>query len=494
MAENADFDINIKVKGEQDVDNLAKKINKLNSAMKEISDRTEAGDSRISNFTEYKFLEKERNKAINLLEKQRKAQEKKKREDEDAILTRYKMETNIRKQFMSETAESERDHQNLIKETAAIINGALKSRQEQEKRLKDYWKERQRNAEDEYKTAQRTLSQQRTSVGVVESMMRRYRWFQSLILVTLNFLRVLGGQSKVLDSMMGMIGTGIGYILNMIMIPLLPLAILILQALIGIGKVIHWLNNIITIPFTNLKVPIGTIISLLLLAKLSFWGLGKYVPGVAADIATAWAKMTANMSSNWLIFKKLFDFSALSMGWLFLGVVAGLAIGWLALGELLKQDLFKDVLRGVSEFGAAFGYVIQYLGEAFQRLGSYIFEGKFLTGHDIKGELGGLLQGYHNAFQAQKSVREARFDAQFLPGVQAFAPYGFSDVLSAQLPYARAGAYDTVPEFEQYTFNIDEIKVEGVKDADEFMREFEPEFEKMLERVNARNQIGSGTY
>jgi hypothetical protein len=143
------------------------------------------------------------------------------------------------------------------------------------------------------------------------------------------------------------------------------------------------------------------------------------------------------------------------------------------------------------EMGAAAKYVVAYIGEAFQRLGSYIFEGKFLRGHDIMGELGGLWQGYQNAFQAGRPIRDAVWSAS--GGISEV----YDDInasFAGLMPTASAGAYDTVPEFEQYTFNIDEIKVEGVKDADEFMREFEPEFEKMLERVNARSQIGSGTY
>jgi len=186
---------------------------------------------------------------------------------------------------------------------------------EQEKAQKQSSKTTTQTMEEQLDLTGRMTRADKTRVSALESVMRRYRWFQSLILVTLNFLRVISGVSPVLGSIMSMLGTGLGFILNMILIPLIPLFVWLMKGLIWIGMKIKELNE---------KHPIkdgfglGSLIGLIALALPGLWAL------VQAMGLTAWSAGQLGLSVGGVIgVMKL------------LGGVGGLVLAGLTLGFVL---------------------------------------------------------------------------------------------------------------------------------------------------------------
>jgi len=115
----------------------------------------------------------------------------------------------------------------------------------------------------------KSMTQDKQRVHIMTQLARQYRWFQSLILVTLNFLRVVSGVSPVLGAIMSMLGTGLGYILNVILIPLIPLFVWILRGLIWIGKALDNLNKKFRIWG---DFGLGSLLGLIAIAIPAFWG------------------------------------------------------------------------------------------------------------------------------------------------------------------------------------------------------------------------------
>jgi len=210
----------------------------------------------------------------------------------------------------------------------------------------------------------------KSRVGVIESIMRRYRWMQSLILVTLNFLRVLGGQSKVLGSIMSILGSGLGMILNAFLIPMLPLVITVFYGLLWIAEQIDALNQIkIPIPFTGWEAPLGSTLIGLLLIVAGLGGLSIFAAHVITSLKLLSAWFAATKASAWLLsgglaltkgtllatgWSALFAFGALTTLGVIVGGLAGLLLGGIVVWGLWKLGILDAVSDAGRWFGIAF--------------------------------------------------------------------------------------------------------------------------------------------
>jgi len=421
---------------------------------------------------------------------------------------------------------------------------------EQEKAQKQSSKTTTQTMEEQLGLTGRMTRADKTRVSALESVMRRYRWFQSLILVTLNFLRVISGVSPVLGSIMSMLGTGLGFILNMILIPLIPLFVWLMKGLIWIGMKIKELNE---------KHPIkdgfglGSLIGLIALALPGLWAL------VQAMGLTAWSAGQLGLSVGGVIgVMKL------------LGGVGGLVLAGLALGFVLWKLGVLDALHKINYaiwrflwdiprmVGEVFDHVktvgiVQGVADILLLLFSYAVEWSYLGMAWGLELIAGFLDFLQEIPTVVSKIWDLLWDNRYwfqelgiewgkaiLRGIVDVIPYigtqlsgvlgldqqrrapewgaGLRDISqyyrdeaarvagyrSTNMPLG--GLFPQYTEQERYghythpdhmfqpidtTINF---YVEGIFNYDEFMREVEPEFVRIMEEHNTRTGIGSGTY
>ncbi len=177
----------------------------------------------------------------------------------------------------------------------------------------------------------KSLTQDKNRIHALTQLARHYRWFQSLILVTLNFLRVIAGQIAVLASMMSMIGAGLGYILDMILLPMLDLVILLLDGLIWVGDQIDRLNEDYPLPIIG---GLGSLLGIIGLLLMATPALGYILRWVYNGLGIVWAGLVK--FGGW--FAKTF------IGAWLIGSLKALKVNVIAISKIIHATIAAHLL------------------------------------------------------------------------------------------------------------------------------------------------------
>jgi len=165
----------------------------------------------------------------------------------------------------------------------------------------------------------------------VVPFIRKYRWGLSLLLITQNALYRLAQGTKILASMLNLLTKALGFLIDMALLPFVPL---IIMAAIAIFRLGEWLNN--------LPEPLKTISNLLIggtVAILLFGIAGSWIVGTLGGIYTGILLLIGALPG--LFNQLLVLYATLMMDFTAMGLLGQAAV---ILGALLVSDLLYNII------------------------------------------------------------------------------------------------------------------------------------------------------
>ena len=253
------------------------------------------------------------------------------------------------------------DQLKVIKKQVSLINDVLKATGSEERaELNMVKSEDNEQTQVGIKLQSKKINQDKREVRGLEHLLRRYRWMQSLFLVTQNFISRMGESVKVFGAGLNLIFAPLSLLLNLLLIPALPVIAefskLLFSIALGFGEWYRSLGPLSTLISTGL---FGAILLVMALPIAGFIatvlrGIVSVTNFILTLIASSYGMEAATASANAL---------RLSLAGL-AGVVLGGIVVW-GLYETGVMDAVanagKFVARHVYNAGVVFGNFLDYI-------------------------------------------------------------------------------------------------------------------------------------